>query len=1596
MDADGREAQAELAVLTATDYPGLAPVLDHGPLSGGGTYVARAWVEGAPLSARPSPLGADLIEEGVAQVAAALEHLHQRGFVHGDLKSGNVIVAPDRRLILCDFGMSRRLGSDPTPEAGGTLFHIAPEVLRGGSPREASDLFALGILALEQLGVELPEARTFYGRFPAESLFDAAGLDPAALPDWARRWIPGLVDRDPERRPSAAWVARGLGRKARGGDAALGPPRLHWPWVEGREKDIDTAVGQLGPGHGRWVVPETIGLDRIARSLSTYLTLGGRAALHLDLGAEWTHAPSAEALDQWAQATVNTIPAGALVFVTSGSGSVAGRARTLLGRALTQRNLADPEPRRAKAPSPRILVSIESPGEASPFAEGELLRLPGVDANAILERVRAWFPNETVERLTPLVDRLEVLSEGSTQRIVDAMQHGLDEGWIRMGSEGLELRRGPLPEGLGRDRGRGADPRMASLPEVERIAFAALMLLGEQVDRGTWCEVTALHATALQAAIERGLRRGWLSREWEASGGARFRWARSWPRRKAFRLGAARWRKLEEAVATERARGPTPELQWTHRGSDAWGAEEVHSFREALAHLRRTSAGERALEALLRLKDNLLRESGRWPAVFQAELSFCHADLGEVEAARTALEELEASAKAPDPTVNAIVERTRGRLAHHGQRFAEALEHLERAANLDPMEAPAARHARVRVLYEAGMDGELSDLHAEVSGETSPDSILVHDLEALGAMALHRRGEFDEAHRRLSLAVERSVSASLPAAEAPDRINLGILARDRGELGEARDHLLRAAALYRELGFLPGRLQAEAMLATVLREAGDLAGATERIRGVVEARERLGDRVGSVRARALHALVLGERGHAAESVEGLRGAARVLEESGSTRDVPWLRARAAELDGRLGRPTPVGSALHSPAPDPRVLLAQARMSWCGGRPGAARRLTDAALERARELRRPPLVDEASLLLQWIDATQAPGNPGPQSPHSFGSPRITEDAEIAARIRDASLQDPRATLDWARELQGRGRDDRAARLARAVAARSDEPSLRREASELEASALSRCERACSVAERRVLRLHLLGVPDPAPLDFHSDSEDLDMDVLTLLELNQRLVNQEGVPELLGAIVENALMLTGAERGFLVLEEDGELSMDLALDSVRGDLKRPEVEVSHSILREALASDRPLRLSNAAADPLHGAAASVSALGLRSVLVHAFDVQAGLRGVLYVDHRVSEGLFDERAERLIGLLAGQAALAIRQIRRLEQIHELNHELGQRVAVQDSDLRAAHRALERSGVPVPIAGMVGESPAMAAVQALLRRAAGTRIPVLVSGPSGTGKELAAQALHSLAPWSEGPFVAENCAALPASLIEAELFGARRGSFTGADQDRTGLFERAEGGTLFLDEIGELPLDLQAKLLRVLETREVRPLGADAPVSVEFRLVAATNRDLHGEVEAGRFRADLMYRLDGLRVDMPPISERTEDIPDLVDHFLRIQESRDGIRRGIGREVLDRLVQRAWPGNVRELSNEVARLCVLSDGDLLDPDLVRPPSAQSRPADGRRGSVIPLAELERQAILDALERTKGDKRKAAQLLGISRTKVYQRLKEWGEDDTE
>jgi len=354
-----------------------------------------------------------------------------------------------------------------------------------------------------------------------------------------------------------------------------------------------------------------------------------------------------------------------------------------------------------------------------------------------------------------------------------------------------------------------------------------------------------------------------------------------------------------------------------------------------------------------------------------------------------------------------------------------------------------------------------------------------------------------------------------------------------------------------------------------------------------------------------------------------------------------------------------------------------------------------------------------------------------------------------------------------------------------------------------------------------------------------------------------------------------------------------------------------------------------------------------------------------------------------------------------------------------IESRTLRERLRTQEGMG------NLIGRSPAMEKLYRILSKVAYSAHPVLILGESGTGKELVARAIHFNGAHAAKPFIPVDCGSLVPTLIESELFGYVKGAFTGANRAKEGLLVAAEGGTVFLDEIGELPLDLQSKLLRALQEKEVRPVGATQAVPIDVRILAATNRDLSVMVEQGRFRKDLFFRLNVVNLKIPPLRERKQDIPLLAAHFLERMRREKGVPYSYSDDALRLMTEYDWPGNVRELENAIERACALSSGPVLHlGDLpsqmqehrlhmrrgadVETHVAEARPFDKLRagsgapnvsaldeemadGPIRSIAAMEKQAILDTIRQLNGDKMMAAKLLGIGKTTLYRKLKEYG-----
>ncbi|MBI2943243.1 MAG: sigma 54-interacting transcriptional regulator [Candidatus Wallbacteria bacterium] len=491
--------------------------------------------------------------------------------------------------------------------------------------------------------------------------------------------------------------------------------------------------------------------------------------------------------------------------------------------------------------------------------------------------------------------------------------------------------------------------------------------------------------------------------------------------------------------------------------------------------------------------------------------------------------------------------------------------------------------------------------------------------------------------------------------------------------------------------------------------------------------------------------------------------------------------------------------------------------------------------------------------------------------------------------------------------------------------------------------------------------------------------------TLLQTGAALTSTLDLDTLLDLIMDSAcrILNAGAASLLLIDQETKTLYFKTATGEKREELKHIRLKLGEGIAGWVAKTGRPLIVGDVWNEPKFKREISQKMnYSTQSIVCVPLVVRGRTIGVMEALNKLGGGSFGDEDLEVTSLLAGQVASALDNARQFAVATTASQRLGE--------------LLEERYTPV------GTSPLFREILTTVAKVAGTRSTVLIRGESGTGKEVVARAIHRQSKRSSRPLVAVNCAALSESLLESELFGHEKGAFTGADRLKKGKFELADSGTIFLDEIGCMSPQLQTKLLRVLQEREVDRLGSDRPIPVDVRVIAATNTDLEAAIRVGRFREDLFYRLNVISITLPPLRARPEDIPTLAAHFVE-RYNRETSRniRGLAPAALDALMRYDFPGNVRELENLIERAVVLEDDEWIQPERFpigpRPPPAGSASDAGPEPSpMIALAEMERRHILAVLERCGWKKTKACSVLEISRPTLDRKLAGYGVDSSQ
>ena len=507
---------------------------------------------------------------------------------------------------------------------------------------------------------------------------------------------------------------------------------------------------------------------------------------------------------------------------------------------------------------------------------------------------------------------------------------------------------------------------------------------------------------------------------------------------------------------------------------------------------------------------------------------------------------------------------------------------------------------------------------------------------------------------------------------------------------------------------------------------------------------------------------------------------------------------------------------------------------------------------------------------------------------------------------------------------------------------------------------------------LLRFELDPTPIPAGrADLSAPNDEVSSAELAALKrlagFSEQLLGHYQLEPLLDALMDQVIGLTRADKGLLILLEGSALHVKVARNLDQRNIEDAIARVSDSIVARVIESKKPLIVADALNDETFGASESVVNLKLCSVMCAPLMDKGELFGLIYVGNDRVVSRFDARALELLTIFAAQASLLLKN------------------AMLVQDLRVESAELKKQLQDRSYGQIIGACAGMKEVYRKIDKVAATDISVLITGETGTGKELIAQELHRRSPRAKGPFITLNCGAIPENLLESELFGHVKGAFTGAIATRAGKFQAANGGTLFLDEIGEMPPQLQVKILRALQERVIVKVGDSRAEPVDIRVVAATHKILEVEIQRGTFREDLYYRLNVVNLKLPPLRERGDDIGVIAKFYLgRFAKELNARARGFSPAALDALRKYAWPGNVRELENRVKKAAVLSDRAQIAPEDLDLYPENLEP-------VMPLAaakeEFQKRYINDVLARNGGNRTKTAKDLGVDPRTVFRHL---------
>lgn len=1659
----------EVRLLSEARHPNVVEVYDFGVLPGDFPFLAMELLGGG-VAERLRGRGWDAVYDVAIQAAAGLAHIHRQGVVHMDLKPANLGWTEDGRLKILDFGLAHEARGPLDRRIRGTLAYTAPEVLLQDAYDHRADLYSLGMTLFELATGVLPSAGSDMEavRFHLEGeVPDPLRVRPGMPPELARI-LQRLLQRDPaDRYASAGRLLADLGQAAgrpldTSAALSFSEGRVLASSLVGRDDVLGrlrSFLAEAAEGKGGAVLiegREGLGKSRLLREFRLFASIeGARVARNQGTDGIVEHAqPLAPFLEALGSLGIEVRTPGAEASPgNTGDGDRRERFRLYqeISRSLSEAASGHP-----------IVLLLDDLHLAGKESE-ELLGFLGEDLRSsrvlVVGARRPADGDGAVESEGPVRHvPLPPLGRAATGQLVDASlgTRGLPAsfyGWVHdhtQGSPGevqqllrqlvddqvLQYRDGdwkPSIPALARwassPEGRDAQGwrRFTALPAPEREVLEAAAVAAEPAPLSLLAALLDEDPQAVYERLNALVEQGYLERLREA-GGARYQVGRQ-PFRQTLYSTLDPERRvllhrrfaglLEERLRQGETGLVTALAEHLWRGGErtrslpylTWAAEEataVYGYAQA------AGLYGRAAEAAAEAEDAELQVQA---LAAQAEA------LTSAGAFSRALKVYQELIKRPalDRVLAARLQLRKGRLhTRMGEHEAALASHEDGLLRLSGLRQPDLEidllHGKSLALRDLGdWDGSFAAARSalERAGGEGLDRQRANLLSTLGTLYA-ARGDFRRAERLVRRALWVADGAEDELLALRLRNNLGNILWKTGRFDPARELYTRNLAFYERTNDVWGQLFALNNLGILECSRGSWMAAREPLTRSIEVTRRLGAR----ETEAAQRLNLGEveeiLGHWPRAQRHLERALKILEDTPDHPDRLAVLAQLASLDRKRGRSAEAEKRAREALAGAEAVGDPDLLTHCHLQMGLIEKDRDNLEASGFHLRKALELAEQAGIRQMLarvhislaDRALRDGEPEAASRHAAEARRRVEETGdrfslakllvVEARIasaRDDSDEAERLFNDGVRLLEELETPYEHARSLYEWGLRTwnVDTALRRLR-----RALSGFERLGAETESRRASGALERIREHQRFAAGRGASSV------LYEVGKIINSTLDFQEVLNRTMDLVLERLGAERGMIVLADRLTKELDVAVVRNLGrdgrDAAAEGQELSESVVRRVIETREPVLAMDALTDGRFAGSESIVARHILSILCVPLAIRDRIAGAIYVDHRESRHLFGPADLEFLLAFGEQAAIAIENARLFSELDASR----QRLKLENESLRTEILSSHNLG------SMIGKSRPIVELKQMIEKVAQSSSTVLIRGESGTGKGLVARILHSISPRRQAPFIHFNCAALPETLVESELFGHEKGAFTGAAGQKPGRFELANHGTIFLDEIGKVSMSVQSKLLRVVEEKEFERVGGTRTLQADVRVIAATNLDIEDAIHRNEFREDLYYRLNILPIVLPPLRQRKEDIPYLVQHFLaKVSRDQGRAPKELDPAVLDVFYGYDWPGNIRELEAAVHRAFVLSSSDTLTTDdfgwialqvkgkaVAQPPDAPGLSATVRLGDggyEEALERYDRQLIAAGLAQTGGRIRETARLLGIARNTLRAKMKRYG-----